>query len=125
MLAQMGPRLDERAYCFMLVDPSSAPQALGAAIGTFREDEGVTAIVPEPVARELGEQSPAFARITLMVHSSLTGFGLTASVTGTLAEHGIACNVIAAWHHDHLFVPVAEGEHALRLLQRLSEDARR
>lgn len=120
MLAQMAPRLDDRAYCFVLVDPSSAPHALGAAIGTFREEEGVTAIVPDTVARELGSQDPAFARITLMVHSSLTGFGLTASVTSTLAEHGIACNVIAAYHHDHLFVPLAEGERALALLEELS-----
>lgn len=123
MLAQMAPRLDDRAYCFMLVNPSNAPQALGAAIGTFREDEGVTAIVPETVARELGEKGPAFARITLMVHSSLTGFGLTASVSSALAEHGIACNVIAAYHHDHLFVPLADGERALHLLAQLQVEA--
>ena len=55
MVAQMAPQLDPTAYCFMIVTPDLAPQALGGAIGTFREDEGVTAIVPEPLARELGE----------------------------------------------------------------------
>ncbi|MGQ7830870.1 ACT domain-containing protein [Altererythrobacter sp. Z27] len=124
MLAQMAPRLDPVRYCFMVVTPSTAPQALGAAIGTFREDEGVTAIVPEDVARELGEEGPAFARITLMVHSSLTGFGLTAAVASTLAEHGIACNMIAAYHHDHLFLPVAEAKRALALLSDLSASYR-
>lgn len=123
MLAQMAPRLDDRTYCFVLVDPSSAPQALGAAIGTFREDEGVTAVVPEEVARELGSEGPALARITLMVQSALEGVGLTAAVASTLAEDGIACNVIAAYHHDHLFVPAAAGTRALALLERLSEDA--
>lgn len=125
MVAQMAPRLDPVHYCFVVVTPSTALQALGAAIGTFREDEGVTAIVPEPLARELGVEGPAFARITLMVHSSLEGFGLTAAVAGTLAEHGIACNMVAAYHHDHAFVPAADGERALALLQALSQAARR
>ncbi|QIG54631.1 ACT domain-containing protein [Altererythrobacter sp. BO-6] len=125
MVAQMAPRLDPVHYCFMVVTPSTVPQALGAAIGTFREDEGVTAIVPEPLARELGEEGPAFARITLMVHSSLEGFGLTAAVASTLAEHGIACNMVAAYHHDHAFVPAADGERALALLEALSQAARR
>lgn len=120
MLTQMAPRLDPESYCFMIMTPAIAPQALGFAIGTFREDEGVTAIVPEPIARELGEEGPAFARITLMVVSSLTGFGLTAAVSGTLAEHGIACNMVAAYHHDHVFVPQADGARALALLEELS-----
>jgi GNAT superfamily N-acetyltransferase len=34
-----------------------------------------------------------------------------------LAAEGIACNVIAGAHHDHLFVPAAEGERALLLLE--------
>ncbi|TNE34863.1 MAG: ACT domain-containing protein [Alphaproteobacteria bacterium] len=125
MLAQMAPRLDPVRYCFMLITPDSAGQALGAAIGTFREDEGVTAIVPEPVARELGETGPAWARITLMVHSALEGVGLTAAVAGVLAENGIACNLVAAFHHDHAFVPTEEGGRALKLLEQLSHAARR
>lgn len=123
MVAQMTPRLDPVRYCFMVIDPASAPQALGAAIGTFREEEGVTAIVPESVARELGEEGPAFARITLQVHSSLTGFGLTAAVASVLAEHGIACNMVAAYHHDHAFVPEQDGERALELLKALQARA--
>lgn len=125
MLAHMAPRLDPRNWCFMLIDPAIAPQALGAAIATFREDEGVTAIVPEPVARELGEEGPAFARITLMVHSSLEACGLTAAVAGALAAQGIACNMVAAYHHDHVFVPAADGARALALLEHLSQAARR
>ncbi len=124
MLALMAPRLDPVRYCFMIITPDSAPQALGAAIGTFREDEGVTAIVPEAVARELGEGGLAMARITLTVNSALEGVGLTAAVASALAEHGIACNMVAAFHHDHAFVPADDAGRALTLLELLSENAR-
>lgn len=123
MLAQMAPQLDPVRYCFMVISPSSAPQALGAAIGTFREDEGVTAIVPEALARELGEEGPAMARITLTVHSSLEGYGLAAAVSGALADAEIACNMVAAYHHDHLFVPASDRERALAILQTLAAKA--
>ena len=119
MVAQMSPRLDDQPYCFLIITPDIAPTALGAAIGTFREDEGVTAIVPEVTARELGDESPAFARITLQVNSDLEGVGLTAAVSGALAEAGIACNMVAAFHHDHAFVPLARAEEALVTLQLL------
>ena len=62
-----------------------------------------------------------FARITLTVHSALEGVGLTAAVAGALAQAGIACNVVAGYHHDHLFVPWDRREEALAILQRLSQ----
>lgn len=121
MIAAMEPRLDPRVWRFVLVSPDNAPQLLGAAIGTFREDEGVTAIVPSDLAEELGIEGPDFARITLTVHSDLEGVGLTAAVASALAEAGIACNMVAAFHHDHAFVPAARGEDALSLLQQLQK----
>ena len=120
MIAGMAPRLDEQTWRFVLVCPDTAPQLLGAAIGTFREDEGVTAIVPSGVADETGIEGPDLARITLMVHSDLEGVGLTAAVASTLADAGIACNMVAAFHHDHAFVPAQHGERALIALQDLS-----
>jgi hypothetical protein len=65
-------------------------------------------------------EGAAFARITLMVHSALEGVGLTAAVAAALAEVGIACNVVAAFHHDHLLVPWDRRDEALVLLQRLA-----
>lgn len=123
MIAAMEPRLDTQAWRFVLVSPDNAPQLLGAAIGTFREDEGVTAIVPSELADELGIEGPDFARITLMVHSDLEGVGLTAAVAGALADAGIACNMVAAFHHDHAFVPAALAEKALDVLRELSASA--
>ena len=120
MIAAMAPRLDPRRWRFVLVQPDTAPQLLGAAIGTFREDEGITAIVPADVAGELGIEGPDFARITLTVHSDLEGVGLTSAVSGALANAGIACNMIAAFHHDHAFVPCARAAEALDVLRALA-----
>ena len=116
MIAAMEPRLDTQRWRFVLVSPDNAPQLLGSAIGTFREDEGVTAIVPSELADELGIEGPDFARITLMVHSDLEGVGLTAAVAGALADAGIACNMVAAFHHDHVFVPAGRTDDALSIL---------
>ena len=110
MLAGMAPLLHPEPWRFVLVqgDPPADAFAL------IREDEGLTAIIPAA-----GEEA-AFARITLQVHSALEGVGLTAAVSGALAEAGIACNVVAGFHHDHLFVPWERREKALATLQRLA-----
>jgi hypothetical protein len=49
--------------------------------------------------------------------------GLTAAVSGALAEAEIACNVVAGFHHDHLFVPWERRDEALAILQRLASSA--
>jgi hypothetical protein len=107
MLAGMAPVLDARRWDFAVLagDPPAEAFAL------IREDEGLTAII--------AVTDGAFARITLMVHSALEGVGLTAAVSGVLAGAGIACNIVAGYHHDHLFVPWQRREEALALLQRL------
>ncbi|MEC9067998.1 MAG: ACT domain-containing protein [Pseudomonadota bacterium] len=120
MIAAIQPRLDPRIWRFVLVRPDTAPQLLGTAIGTFREDEGVTAIVPAALAEELDIEGPDFARITLMVHSDLEGVGLTAAVSGALADAGIACNMVAAFHHDHAFVPSNRADEAIDALHKLA-----
>jgi hypothetical protein len=109
MLAGMAPVLATTRWGFVLIE-GVAP---ADAFALIREDEGVTAIIPQPEG--------TFARITLMVHSALEGVGLTAAVSGALADAGIASNVVAGFHHDHLFVPWERRDEALVLLQRLSQ----
>ena len=65
-----------------------------------------------------------WARITLQVHSSLTAVGLTARVADALAEAGISANMVAAIHHDHVFVPWERREESLAILHRLSDERR-
>ena len=119
MIAQMEPLLDPMAYRFVAVLPDSAPQILGGALATFREEEGVSAVISSELARELNLEGPDFARIILAVHSDLEGVGLTAAVAGELAAAGIACNMVAALHHDHAFVPLALADQALEVLKAL------
>ncbi len=117
MLAGMAPTLHPLMWHFVLVD-SAVPRD---AFAVIREDEGTTAIVASDEAAQRAGDGAGFARITLQVHSALEGVGLTAAVAGVLAEAGIACNVIAGFHHDHLFVPWDRRDEALELLQRLAQ----
>ena len=77
-----------------------------------REAEGVTGIR----VKANGE----WARISLGVHSSLDAVGLTAELSQVLARAGISANIVAALHHDHIFVPWDRREDALRALQSLA-----
>lgn len=45
--------------------------------------------------------------------------GLTAIVAEKLAAKGIGANVVAAYYHDHVFVPSEQAVEALAVLQAL------
>jgi hypothetical protein len=119
MIAAMAPVLDPATYAFVtLADPARAAAALPLALASFREDEGLSLILPLPTARGLGFADPIpMARITLTVQSALDGTGLTAAVATALAQAEIPCNMVAAFHHDHVFVPAAKAARALAVLQ--------
>ena len=90
------------------------------ALAFFRESEGISVVLPRSAALDLGfDDGPPMKLITLNVYSSLEEIGLTAAVATCLAGHGIACNMIAAFHHDHLLVPADRAEEALDLLMAL------
>tara|TARA_Y100000589_G_scaffold293059_1_gene297628 strand:- start:499 stop:786 length:288 start_codon:yes stop_codon:yes gene_type:complete len=82
-----------------------------------RELEGWTIIIEQSTADDLcWTYQAVFQCITLQVHSSLEAVGLTAIVSGVLAEQGISANVVAGYHHDHIFVPQSRSSEALNLL---------
>jgi len=91
-------------------------------IGSFQEPEGTTIICDELAAKikDLPSSTP-FRMITLQVHSSLGAVGFLARISTALAAAAIPCNVISAFHHDHLFIPVDSAESAMNILTKLSQ----
>ncbi len=88
---------------------------------TFTEEEGLTLILSQHEADLAGLRYDLVTEwITLTVHTALDGVGLTAAVSSTLADAAISCNVVAAVHHDHLFVPAGTADRAIRLLEDLA-----
>ncbi len=122
MIAQMQPELTDGEYVFCTTkDADLAAQVQSAAIGLFREREGTTLILPVGLAEQHGFDAAMPMRlITLNVYSALDGVGLTAAVSSALADAGIPCNIVAAFHHDHIFVPSRQAARALELLTGLS-----
>ncbi|MDF6022887.1 ACT domain-containing protein [Streptomyces sp. JH34] len=91
---------------------------------TVSEREGLTLVVPEAQAVEAGLPYGFVAGwITLRVHSALDAVGLTAAVSLALTDAGISCNVVAGYHHDHLFVPYARAAEAVRVLEALAAES--
>ena len=123
ILKTLQPKLNANDYVFCVVNDLNKFN-LNEIIFFFREEEGTTVILRKDVADKLNlEYTFVAAWITLTVHSSLEAVGLTATFSKALAEDGISCNVVAAYHHDHIFVPRKDGEKALRVLTKLSESA--
>ncbi|MGW2305226.1 ACT domain-containing protein [Streptomyces sp. NPDC001809] len=121
LLAGMRPELDPARYVFTTVD-GPAPAGV-APVVTVAEDEGLTLVVRQEEADAAALPYDYVAgRITLRVHSALDAVGLTAAVAAALAAEGLSCNVVAGFHHDHLFVEHARAREALAVLLRLSAD---
>lgn len=121
LLAQMRPQLRPGTYVFLTFD-EAVPETLHP-IMTFREDEAFTVIVAEHEAVALNHSyESAFAWISLSVHGDLEGVGLTAAFSRPLADAGISCNVVAAFYHDHIFVPAKSAATALNILDALSAE---
>jgi hypothetical protein len=96
-------------------DPSS--QLIETASAVVDEGSSTTLVLPVDTALVAGLPTAIeLAWLTLEVHSSLESVGLTAAVSARLAARGIACNVIAGYHHDHLLVPVSRADEAIEAL---------
>lgn len=87
---------------------------------TVSEAEGLTVVAPLAELRAAGMRSEPWARISLTVQSDLAAVGLTAAFATALGAEGISCNVIAGYHHDHLFVQWDRRGDALAALRQLS-----
>ncbi|MEM6589528.1 MAG: ACT domain-containing protein [Pseudomonadota bacterium] len=120
MIAGMAPVLNETVWHFCTgVDADAS-----GALAVFEEAEGRSLVLSDDLAAIRGfDRSQPMAQITLSVHSALDGVGLTAAVSVALADDGIPCNMVAAFHHDHAFVPWNMRDRAVEVLRALSEGA--
>lgn len=124
LLTSMRPVLRQGEYVFCSLPHPGRDHPSLEPIGYFKEEEGLTLILPRPQADAAGlPYGAVFALITLTVHSSLEAVGFLAAIATQLASHGISVNPVSAFYHDHLFVPAIQAEAAIALLQTLSNDS--
>ncbi|MET0239532.1 MAG: ACT domain-containing protein [Sphingobium sp.] len=118
MIAGMTPLLRDGLFIFCGTDdPALAAGCHADALAMLVEPEGWSFILPLDKAAGLGfDCALPMRQITLSVLSALDGVGLTAAVATALARRGIACNMVAANRHDHVFVPAERAEEAMAAL---------
>ncbi|WP_216665419.1 ACT domain-containing protein [Pseudoruegeria sp. HB172150] len=119
LVRQMDPELTAGRFAFATFSGEPPAALQSAATALFREPEALSLIVD-------AEHAPAempMRMIRLRVHSALDGVGLTAAVSGALAQENIPANVVAGYHHDHIFVPEDLAEQAMAVLRRLAAEA--
>jgi hypothetical protein len=124
LLAGMRPALRPGTFVFATIAAGErAPESIDPVM-TFRESEGLTLILTIEEASRAGLSATFPSRlITLEIHSALDAVGFLAAVTTRLAARGIGVNPVAAFHHDHLFVPAERAEEALEALKALAEES--
>ncbi|MBL4751905.1 MAG: ACT domain-containing protein [Amylibacter sp.] len=125
MISGMAPELRPGSFVFVTTnDPALVASFSAKAVSTFKEDEGISMIIPVDLAEKsmLNVDHPMRC-ITLNVFSSLEGVGLTAAVATALGDHDIPCNMVAAFHHDHVFVPSEMCDQAMKVLISLQNGA--
>ena len=121
LLKSIQPILYSEEYVFCTVQSKDIFLQDLDPVGTFKENKGLTLILPKKQAEAASlAYTSIFHMITLSVHSSLEAVGFLAAITSKLAENDISVNSVSAYYHDHLFVPIAQAEKAMKLLQELS-----
>lgn len=126
LLSGMKPVLHDEVFCYTSLSEDCSKAVQAQAVVSVREPEGLTLVLPRAVACDegLATEGEDWAWITLQIHSSLEAIGLTAAFAHSLTRAGISCNVVAGYHHDHIFVPYDEGSRAVGVLELLAESAR-
>lgn len=121
MPGDLKPMLAEEEHGFATIAMGEGwPQGL-VPVATFAEAEGASVIALAAILEGVGlDHQAGWAKITLGVNSALDMVGLTAKVAAALAEKGISANIVAAYHHDHVFVPWARRDEAVAILEKLS-----
>ena len=121
LLKTMKPYLVNDEYVFCTISESRFSELKLIPLLMFVEEEGITLIIRKEIAENssLG-YSGIWSWIKLSVHSDLTAIGFLAAITDKLAKNEISVNVVSAFYHDHLFIPVDKAKQAILLLEELT-----
>ncbi len=123
ILQTLTPQLQDGDYVFCVVNQIEEIP-IKEAICIFKETEAITIILEKQKADALQlSYDYVAAWITLTVQSSLEAVGLTAAFANALAKVSISCNVVAAYHHDHIFVAKDDAQKAMAVLLQLQNNA--
>lgn len=123
LLKNMDPEINQGEYVFCSVKNLKKIN-FKDIIAFLKEKEGFTLVIEKNKAIYLGLEFTFISSwITLNVHSSLDAVGLNSIISNSLSENNISCNVIAGFHHDHLFVSINNAEKALSILKNLSQNS--
>ena len=113
LIRTMSPLLDNAEWIFATInvedESALAPYAIAA------RSRGVDVGVTSPAADGLGNVSVPMSRITLKC-TRARGSGTDRSRCRCAGGGGVSANVIAAYYHDHIFVPKASADRALAVL---------
>lgn len=82
----------------------------------FQEAEGLTVIT---AATETTPQDNRWVWLELSVFSDLQAVGFLAKVAAALSAADVPCNAVAAFHHDHIFVPEHKADAAIAAIKAL------
>ncbi|WP_299985597.1 ACT domain-containing protein [uncultured Ruegeria sp.] len=116
MIAGMCPELQPGVFAFVnWPEQKEWPDNTRAS---YVEAEGLSLIVPIEAAPL---DAVGMRCITLQVHSSLEGVGLTDAVSAALAQNNIPANMVAGYHHDHVYVPSDMADQAVAILIKLQQ----
>jgi hypothetical protein len=122
LLAEMTPQLDEQIWVFLSLKARDTALE-DKALMRFDEEEGATYILKEADAKGY-DATFRCQRITLQIHSALEAVGFLDAISTALTLNGISSNVVSAFYHDHLFVPVEKTAQTMFVLKALSASAR-
>ena len=116
----LQPMLAEEEHGFATIPIGQGwPQGL-VPVATFAEAEGASVIALAELLKGLDiPHQSGWAKITIGANSALESVGLSAAIATALAEKEISSNIVAAYHHDHVFVPWDRRDEAMDVLRNL------
>lgn len=86
----------------------------------FMEDEGPTVVLRADTETP---QDNRWVWLELSVFSDLQAVGFLAKVAQALSKSDVPCNAIAAFHHDHIFVPETKADAAIAAINELAQES--